>query len=98
MYNAASDTTPQTPADYPPQPPADYPPPPIPPSYEPPPQQAGYPPPQQAGYAPPPQHMSQQTSNTTVIIQQPQVEVVIKGPEQWSSGLFDVFEDCGLCT
>ena len=114
MYNAGSDTAPPVPtspgyppqplADYPQQPLADYPPQPLadyppqhPPDYPPQPIPPSYAPPQQAGY-PPPQQTSQQTSNTTVIIQQPQAEVVLKGPEQWSSGLFDIFDDCGLCT
>ena len=72
----------------------------------PPPQQAGYPPPQQAGYPPPqagypapqPAYHSQQTSNPTVVIQQqPQIQMVVKGRESWSTGLCSCFDDVNLC-
>ena len=54
--------------------------------------QPGYPP--QPGY--PATHTST-TSNTTVVIQQPQTQVVIQRPLDWSTGLCSCFDDCGVC-
>ena len=65
------------------QPPAGYPP-------------AGYPP---TGYPPQPVYPTSQTStsNTTVVIQQPQTQVAVQGPQEWATGLFSCFDDCGVC-
>ena len=91
MYNAGVDNQVmpgQSPTVYPPPQQAGYP------------QPAGYPPPQQALYpAPQPAyHSQQQTSNTTVVIQQqPQIQIVAKGRESWSTDLCSCFDDVNLC-
>ena len=102
MYNAGVDNPimpGQPPTGYPPQPAqAGYPPPQPAQAGYPPPQASGYPPPQQAGYpAPQPAFHTNQTSNTTVVIQQPQIQMVVKGREAWSTGLCSCFEDVNLC-
>ena len=52
-----------------------------------------------AGYPPQPVYPSSHVSNsnTTVVIQQPQTQVVIQGPGVWSTGLCSCFDDCGVC-
>lgn len=67
-----------------------------------PPAQAGYPPPQ-AGYPQPqpgypqPQPATFQTTNTTVVVNQPQPLILQQGQRDWSSGLCGCFEDCYSC-
>lgn len=67
-----------------------------PPPYGPP--QPGYPP-QQAGYPPPQQHQPStfQTTNTTVVVNQPVPLIMQQGMRDWSSGLCGCFEDCYSC-
>lgn len=66
-----------------------------PPPYGPP--QPGYPP-QQAGYPPPQQHQPTfQTTNTTVVVNQPVPLIMQQGMRDWSSGLCGCFEDCYSC-
>ena len=52
----------------------------------------------------PPQPMQQQpghfhssNSNTTVVIQQQQPQMIIQGPRGWSTGVCSCFDDCGVC-
>ncbi|KAL9956824.1 hypothetical protein ACROYT_G038365 [Oculina patagonica] len=94
----------QQPADqpYPPQQPADQPYLPQQPAvhpYPPPGYQPGYPTGHYPGVAPviTQQPAYQQTTNTTVVVNQ-QAVVVQKATQNWSSGLCGCFEDCGsLC-
>lgn len=66
-----------------------------PPPYGPP--QPGYPP-QQAGYPPPQQYQPTfQTTNTTVVVNQPVPLILQQGMRDWSSGLCGCFEDCYSC-
>ena len=60
-----------------------------------PPAQAGYPPPQ-AGY-PQPQPTNFHTTNTTVVVNQPQPLILQQGQRDWSTGLCGCFEDCYSC-
>ena len=47
---------------------------------------------------PQPGFMQQQsTNNTTVVVQQQLQQVVIQGPQDWSTGLCGCFEDIGVC-
>ena len=68
----------------------------------PPPQPDPYPPPQPMGIAYPSPVHQQPTStmhntNTTVLIQQQPLAVVVTGPREWSSGVCACFDDCGVC-
>ena len=101
-------TEPQQPPEYTSQPLTGHPPQQPQEGYPPPQPQGGYPPQQpqqpQGGYMPqyphqpiyPTSHQSSST-NTTVVIQQPQTQLVIQGPRDWSTGLCSCFDDCGVC-
>ena len=98
-------TEPQQPPEYTSQPLTGHPPQQPQEGYPPPQPQGGYPPQQpQGGYMPqyphqpiyPTSHQSSST-NTTVVIQQPQAQLVVQGPRDWSTGLCSCFDDCGVC-
>ncbi|GFO04011.1 placenta-specific gene 8 protein [Plakobranchus ocellatus] len=60
-----------------------------PPQYD----EKGYTPPPQGGYGYGQVVQSQPVGGTTVIVQQP----IIQGKRSWNTGVFDCFDDCGIC-